>query len=331
MWFSNSEVLKYLAKKAKLDIVGGFQGGPLHIACYRSELHLVKILVDAGADVNLVDPVVGTPLQMACRCTKSSKEERESVIFYLINEADVNVHIVGGLYGSAINAACAWSNSEVVRLMLENSVSIDVEDNMGRTAVHFVAARSIGIFEEIVGSRGDVEITDKMGRTALHWASASGMAYVVNRIISTSRGLVFQGDNDGWNPLLWAARGCNTTLPKVSSSAQEDIIKLLLVRGADPCVTTKGLDQDWSPVKVARYHGVDSRVIRLLEEKAKEKLNDTQDGWDEEFHAWREADEKDLWCDCCFAVGDFLFILPAVFVLAESFLCSRPQNLFTSI
>ena len=158
--FSNTEVLKYLAKKTKLDIVGGFQGGPLYIACYRSELHLMKILVDAGADVNLVDSVVRTPLQMACRCTKSSTEERESVIFYLVNEANVNVHIVGGLYGSAINAACAWSNSEVVRLKLENGVRIDVEDNMGRTAVHFAVARSIGIFEEILGSWGDVEITE---------------------------------------------------------------------------------------------------------------------------------------------------------------------------
>lgn len=332
VWSRNSEALKYLAKKAKLDIVGGIQGGPLHIACYQSELHLVKILVDAGADVNLVDPTAGTPLQIACCCRPdSSKEDQESVILYLINEANVDLHTIGGLLGCAINAACGWTSSEVVRLMLEKGASIETEDNMGRTAVHFAAARSIGVFEEIFGSGGDVGLADTMGRTALHWASASGIAYVVNRIISASRNSLDQGDRDGWTPLLWAARGCNTTLNKSSSSEQEEIIKLLLDRGADPCVTTKGLYQDWSPVKVARYHGADSRVIRLLEETAKEKLKDTQDEWDEEFHMSREADERDVWCDCCFVVGDSLFILAAVFVLAESFLSSRPQHLLTPI
>lgn len=321
-WSDNLEVVRYLAKKARLDIVGGTCGGPLHIACYRSRLHLVKFLVDAGADVNLIDPVDGTPLQMACRCAESSKEARDNVIFYLINEANVNVHIVGGLYGSAINAACVRSNSEVVRLMLEKGASVDVEDNMGRTAIHFAATRSIADFELIFESGGDVDVADKIGRTALHWASASGMTYVVSRIISASKELVNQGDKDDWTPLLWAARGCNSTLQKVSSSVQEDTIKLLLDSGADPCVTTKGLDHDWSPVKVARYHGVDSRVIRLLEEKAKEKLKDTQHGWDEEFHKSTEADKKHVWCDCCFAVGDSLFILPAAFVPAESLLCS---------
>ena len=322
VWFDNPEVLEYLAKKAELDILGGTCGGPLHIACYRSKLHLVKFLVGVGVNVNLFDPIVGTPLQMACRCVESSDEEQESVIFYLINEANVNLHIVGGLYGSAINAACRWSSFKVLRLMLGKGASIDVRDDMGRMAIHFAATRGIQIFQAILGSGADIEVADKKGRTALHWASVSGMVHVVDRIIFSSRGLMYQSDVDGWTPLLWAARGCNTRLKEVSSSAQEEVTKLLLDRGADPCVTAKGLDRDWSPSKVARYHGVNSKVIRLLEEKAKEKLEETGRVWDEKFHASRQADRKTGWCDCCFAVGDFLSFSPAVSVPAEPFLCS---------
>ena len=321
VWRSKLEVLEYLAKKAKLDIVGGRCGGPLHIACFRSRLCSVKVLVDAGADVNLLDPVVGTPLQSAC-CSSpnSSKEEQDSVIFYLINKANVDLNIIGGLVGCAINAACGWSGFEVVGLMLEKGTRIDIRDPMGRMAIHFAAARSMENFQLVLQSGADVEVADKTGRTALHWASISGMAPVVNHIISLSRGLVDQIDNDGWSPLLWAARGCDNCLKKVSSNAQEEVIKLLLDRGANPCVTTKGLDRHWSPVKVARYHGVDSRVIHLLEEKAKEKLQDTGGVWDEDFHASRQADPIDTsYCDCCLTVSSFPFIPPAIFVPANSF------------
>ena len=85
VWSDNSEILKYLAKKAELDMTGGSRGGPLHVACWRSQLLLVKILIDAGANPNLIDPVFGTPLQNACCCSvESSKEEQESVVFYLV-------------------------------------------------------------------------------------------------------------------------------------------------------------------------------------------------------------------------------------------------------
>ena len=309
VWRSKLDVLEYLAKKAKLDIVGGQYGGPLHIACFRSRLCRVKVLVDAGADVNLLDPVEGTPIQSACcSSSNSSKEEQDSVIFYLINEANVDLRIIGGLKGCAINAACGWSGSEVVRLMLEKGTSIDIRDPMGRLAIHFAAAKSMKNFQLILDSGADVDVADKTGRTALHWASISGMASVVNRIISLSRGSVDQIDNDGWSPLLWAARGCDSSLKEISSSAQEGVIKLLLDRGADPCITTKGLDRDWSPVKVARYHGMDSRVIELLEERAKEKLHDTGGVWNEELHASRQANRiNDCYCYCCLTVGTFPF------------------------
>ena len=307
VWRSKLEVLEYLAKKAKLDIVGGRCGGPLHIACRRSRLCRVKVLVDAGADVNLLDPVEGTPIQSAC-CSRadSSKEEQDSVIFYLINEANVDLHIIGGLTGCAINAACGWSDFEVVRLMLEKGTRIDIRDPMGRMAIHFAAAKSISNFQLILDSGADVDVADKTGRTALHWASISGMAVVVLHIIFLSEGCVDQVDNDGWSPLLWAARGCDSSLKEISSSAQEGVVKLLLDRGADPCITAKGLDRDWSPVKVARYHGANSRVIQLLEEKAKEKLHDTGGVWDEDFHASRQADRiNDCYCYCCLTVGAF--------------------------
>jgi hypothetical protein len=45
--------------------------------------------------------------------------------------------------------------------------------------------------------------------------------------------------------------------------------KLLLERGADPYVIGKGMDREWPPLKIARYHGADQRIIQLLKDKIK--------------------------------------------------------------
>lgn len=316
----NLRVVEYLiAKKAELNIIGGMFGGPLHVACRWSKLNLVKVLLAAGADVNLVDSSVGTPLQSACSWCNSRKQVEigESIIRYLINDAKADVKTIGGVEGCALNAACKWSTPEMVKLILEKGAKIDIKDGMGRVAIHFAAAQSLEHLQLILEAGADVEVMDKMGRTAMHWAATSGKIDVVERVLFLSRGLVDQADIDGWTPLLWVARGCGTPFKSATSKAQEEIIKLLLVRGADPCVRGKGLDREWSPVKVARYHGVDDAVVQLLIVKAKEKLaaDGVEDTWDETFHTSRKALKQEKYCDSCFLVSTIctlILLMPAV-------------------
>jgi ankyrin repeat protein len=305
-------IVKYLIdKKAELNIIGGKHGGPLHIACRQSNFELVRILVAAGADKNLVDPTAGTPMQSAC-CSPDpgdKNEMQESIIRYLINELHVNVTTVGGEHGCALNAACGWSTPEMVKLILEKGAMIDVKDGMGKVAIHFAAMQGLEHFQKILDAGADVEVRDKMGRTVLHWATIGGVIDVVERVISLSRGLIDQADVEGWTPLLWAARGCGTDHEPATSNVLEEIIKLLLERGADPCVKGKGLDREWSPVKVARYHGVDDAVVQLLMAKAKEKLaaEGEEDTWDESFHTSGKALKQDQYCDSCFCVSTLIW------------------------
>jgi ankyrin repeat protein len=304
----NLDIVKYLiAKKTELNIIGGKYGGPLHLACYWSNLELVQILVAARANVNLVDPCAGTPLQSACHRPESGDEKgmQESIIRYLINEAMADVKTVGGPHGCALNAACGWSTPEMVKLILEKDANIEVKDEMGRAAIHFAAAQIPELFQKILDAGADVDVRDKMHRTAIHWATIGGVIDTIERVLSLSRGIVDQADIDGWTPLLWAARGCGRYNKPTTSNAQKKIIKLLLDRGADPCVRWKGLDREWSPVKVARYHGVDDAVVQLLMAKAKEKLaaEGAAGTWDEAFHASRKALKQNGYCDSCLFVS----------------------------
>jgi ankyrin repeat protein len=304
----NVEVIKYLiAKKAKVNIMGGPSGGPLHNACALANLELVKILVAAGADVNLVVPSgLGTPLQSACVCNDpADTDSQETVVRYLINEAKADVTTVGGKFGCAINTACGWSTSDMVKLMLEKGAKVDVADSLGRMAVHYAAKEGLEYFQPVLDAGADVEVKDKMGRTLLHWAVAGGLVDVVERVLSLSRRLLDQPDVDGWTPLLWAVKKqCDRRVPAPSNS-QEEIVKLLLDRGADPCVVGKGIDREWSAVKIARYQGADDSIVQLLIAKAQEKIATLGEGktWDEEFNESKRAQEQSHFCDSCFAVS----------------------------
>merc|ERR1712093_62478 len=136
------------------------------------------------------------------------------------------------------------------------------------------------------------------GISAMHWAVVSGSLEVVERVYSLSRRLLDQPDNDGWTPLLWAARGCVTVYKETPSNAQEQIMSFLMDQGADPLVKGKGLDRTWTPIQVARYHGIDDEIIQFLVKSTKEKLG-KEELYAEADHACLKASEQVGSCDSC--------------------------------
>jgi ankyrin repeat protein len=309
----NIDVAKYLiSKKVEINVVDGAAGGPLHLACSSASLRLVKVLIDSGADanksvdVNLADPsITGTPLISACyREPDASNEVKKQIIRYLIEEVKVDINRYSGALGNAINVACLTSTPEIISLLLKNGATSDVEDRMGHKPIHLASFRTLDHIQPLLDAGEQVTATDKLGRTPLHYAVVSGRVNLVERILNLSGGSVDTPDFDDWTPLLWAARVCGKW--ETTSSEQAKIIGLLLARGADLWVRGKGLDRDWSPLKVARYYGAAERVIELLTPKLKRRANKRgeEESWDERFHLSKEAvGNSSGYCDGCLLVS----------------------------
>lgn len=83
-------------------------------------IKLVQILLDAGADIHLQGGGFGTALQAA-----AYKGSEEIVIALLERGADPNV--ISGTYGTALGAAASQGHEQIVQVLLEHGADLTVE------------------------------------------------------------------------------------------------------------------------------------------------------------------------------------------------------------
>lgn len=308
-----------LGKGARVDVATKGLGSPLHLACAEGSLDGVKMLVGAGADVGASYPQAGTAVYAAC--TRPApwrrwgegeeaawREEADrcgrAVLGYLLRECGADVNQGGGDFGSALGAACAFCSVETVEVLLEAGARVDVCDACGRYAVHLAAAGAgVEVFERMCEAGSDWGWRDKLRRSVLHVAVQSGSAVLVERVLQVTDDLLNAADVHGWTPLHYAARGCHGIGAPVPSSAtwSKEVIQLLLDKGSDLWSASNGVEREWPPLKLARYHGAPQDVLDLLTPEEKTGKDGKQ--WDEKEHSSMKAFKTSVYCDCCLFVS----------------------------
>jgi ankyrin repeat protein len=268
----NFPIVNYLVSKrrVKMDLPEGEEGGPLHLACKIASLDCVKLLVEHHADVDLVNSgMAGTPLQSACQ--RDPGEEQTQIIEYLINDpiSKVDVNKDGGLFGYALNVASLMSTPEIIKMLIDNHAEIDVEDYMSRNPAHLASLRTLDHIDFFLDYPQLFSAQDRLGRTAIHFAVGSGRADLVKKVLTLCGRAPNTKDYDSWTPLMWAARGCKNrgNYKDTKADQQEEIIRFLLAQDADIWATARNSGKDWSPLKLARYHGASDSIIQLLSAK----------------------------------------------------------------
>jgi len=103
-----------LDRGADINIVGEDNGTALAVAAYRGNQAIVSLLLDRGADINIVGGHYGTALGAAAF---SGNEEIVSLLLY----RGAAINIVGGDYGSALGAAAYSGQEAIVSLFVRHS------------------------------------------------------------------------------------------------------------------------------------------------------------------------------------------------------------------
>jgi len=167
-------------------------------AAFHGSVDTALELIQNGADLNTVDDDGNTALHRAAWFKLETLAEK------LISKGcDPKIQNKWGEIAAHWAAKC-W-NTHLLSL-LKHEISLLSARNVDGVTPFIVASQSdnIGIMEWLYLRGVSVEEQDNLGRTALHWACYRGNRKAVQWLLSRAA-LVAHRDHDGATPIHWAA------------------------------------------------------------------------------------------------------------------------------
>jgi hypothetical protein len=142
---------------------------PLLAAVLREDVEEVKGLLATGAEVNVLDKEYNmTPLAQA-----ASQGNLELIRILLNAGADVNGRNREGL--TPLMQASTQADVEVVQSLLDAGAKIDLRDDDGQSALHHAADEADAeVLKALLDAGASVDARDEAGRTALMVAAENG-------------------------------------------------------------------------------------------------------------------------------------------------------------
>jgi ankyrin repeat protein len=221
---------------------------PLHYAARQGRVEIMAMLLDAGADINAVDRFQ----QFVCRV---AIVENHFDALKLLVERGADLGVVDSDRRSLLATVAIYERDErYVILLLEAGAPLDglsngelmwlvktvtvfnrllargvnfttMRDDLGCSLCHYVA-RSVTCENDLrflvnVCGNDAVHAVDNLGRTSLHWASSSGNGSGVRALVELGADIDRQGHRS------------RSALINAAENVQSSCIELLLVLGAD--------------------------------------------------------------------------------------------------
>lgn len=308
----NMDVLKFLLTKdsvrSNINMSGAF-GTALQLACETDDLDAANLLIEHKANIDYImeSPSLysGTALMRAIICNGK-------MCARMLIERGANVRHPAGHYRyPIIVASLRFIDVNFVRLLLRQpGVTIDVTDSLNRKPAHIACLNGRTLFNALEVPDEDFAAKDDYGRYPLHFVCLSGDVALVEEVIARSERAgvdINARDEDGWTPLMGAARACGVWPNFNETPSHIETIKLLLDRGADPALDAEGLKVQsaeengrLTAADIARYHQADTAIVRLLDEGLPAERKKLQEVGEP---AGVVGDGGRLYCDSCFTVS----------------------------
>jgi len=122
------------------DYSGPLHGTPLHIACRIGDQEIVRLLVEAGADLEIKDVGRETALSIA------AGNNHTELVAYLL-EAGADVHAKGPNGLQPIHFACERAGRDVLELLLSHGVDVNLKMMKNTSLLSFVTNLNGGNLE----------------------------------------------------------------------------------------------------------------------------------------------------------------------------------------
>ena len=277
---NNSKEVKKLLKKNPYLKQEVFGGPALYNASENGHLEIVKILINAGVDVNLPVENGLTPLHI------SSHKGHVEVVEALI-KAGAKVDSKISDDKTPLHISSHEGHVKVVEALIKAGASPNFARKNGATPLHIASSKGyLEVVEALIKAGADPNLAQKDGITPLHIASQEGYGKIVDVLLNAGAKVDSKISDDGKTPLhLASLRGRveivealikagakvdskilddKTPLHIASEEGHVEVVEALIKAGADPNFTRK---DGTTPLYLASKNGNLQIVKNLLEKK----------------------------------------------------------------
>ena len=200
------------------------QQTPLHFAVEADSTECVKVLLDAGSEVNAADARGETPVFYV----------RSAGVLRLLVDAGADLNVISERGQYPFEYCAAYIRSlEVMEFWIDHGVALNHVPAFGWPAVNAVCGmvdngqqsdddeRGLALLDLLINAGADVSLHDQMGETALYCACINRHPRLAERLLDAG------ADPNQQN------RSGDTPLHAAVFRKSESLVRMLLARGAD--------------------------------------------------------------------------------------------------
>ena len=174
---------------------------PLHMACSRSNIETVQLLMDHGADINAVNKYGQTPLH-----TAAGGDDDCPDLCKLLVKHGTKINAVDEDGNQPLQLACHQDHIETVKFLFSQGADANAVNKHGQTPLHAAARGKKDLCKLLVKHGTKVDAVDEDGNQPLHLACHQDYKETVKFLFS--QGADANAVNKhGQTPLHAAARG----------------------------------------------------------------------------------------------------------------------------
>ncbi|XP_048257852.1 ankyrin repeat domain-containing protein 50-like [Haliotis rufescens] len=246
------EVVQYVLSHDMVDINGrgSCRRTPVMLAAEKGHIEIVKLLVDKGGDMSLVDKGHENILHLACLCGQIE------VVKYVLSQDIVDINCRGRKTKTPVMLAARNGHKEVVEILVKKGADLSLAYNAaGSNVLHLACFNGHVDVVKYLLSQGTVNINSRgwRKRTPVMRAAGNGQKEVVELLVKQGADLSLAYNTAGSNVLHLAC-----------FKGHVDVVKYLLSQDIVD-INSRGLKKR-TPVMLAAEKG-HKEVVELLVNK----------------------------------------------------------------